>query len=314
MFKKKSLLGKLWLKNTNRNEYKQYKWESKNYQFDELTLFFTGKDRLNTVEKIQEFAKKNKGLNINHSGNIGDVVYALPTIKRIYEITGTPINLYLKLGQPRILPQYMSHPLGGVMLNQKMVDLLSPLVNSQGYVANCEVYNGQFIHIDLDIFRSQTIPLDKANIARWCGYVTGITPQLWKSWITVVPNTAYKDSIIIARSGRYRNKAINYSFLKKYVNLVFIGIKAEYDDLHKSLPDLHWKQVGDFLELAQIIAGCKFFIGNQSFPFSIAEGLKVPRVLEAYYEMPNVIPEGENAYDFFFQDHFESIVQQLAVS
>lgn len=312
MLKKKSLLAKLWLKKTNRSLYKQYKWEIKNYELHELALFLTGRDRLNTLEKILAFCKTNKQLNINHSGNIGDVIYALPTIKRIYEITGIPVNLYLKLGQPRILPQYMSHPLGSVMLNQKMVDMLAPLVNTQPYIATCEVYNGQAIHIDLDIFRSQTIPLDKANIARWCGYITGVTPTLWQAWLEVVPNAAYLDKIVIARSGRYRNADIDYSFLQKYNNLVFVGIQSEYDDLHKVVPGLQWKEIGDFLELAGIIAGCKFFIGNQSFPFSIAEGLKVPRVLEAYYEMPNVIPEGDHAYDFFFQEHFESLVAQLA--
>ncbi|HEY4322833.1 MAG TPA: hypothetical protein VGN20_02575 [Mucilaginibacter sp.] len=311
MFKKKSLLGKLWLKNTNRNQYKLYKWESKNYQLHELSLFLTGEDRLNTTEKIKEFANTNKVLNINHSGNIGDIIYALPTIKKIYELTGIQINLYLKLGQPRILPQYMSHPLGSVMLNQKMVDMLSPLISSQSYIEKCEVYDNQFIHINLDVFRSQAIPLDKANIARWCGYITGVTPELWKSSITVTPNVEYKNNIVIARSERYRNLSISYSFLKKYDNLIFVGIKSEYDDLRKSVPGLQWKQVNDFLGLAQIIAGCKFFIGNQSFPFAIAEGLKVPRVLEAYYEMPNVIPEGENAYDFFFQEHFESLVDNL---
>ncbi|HWZ04339.1 MAG TPA: hypothetical protein VNX40_12065 [Mucilaginibacter sp.] len=312
MFKKKSLVSKLWLKYTNRNQYKQYKWELKNYGLHEISSYLTGNDRLNSLEKIVEFCSTNNELNINHSGNIGDIIYALPTIKRIYELTGVNINLYLKLGQPRILPQYMSHPLGSIMLNQKMVDMLSPLIDSQAYIKKCEVYNGQFIHIDLDIFHSQAIPLDKANIARWCGYITGVTPQLWKNWITVTPNTNYENKIVIARSGRYRNSSIDYSFLKKYGNLIFIGVASEYEDLCKYVPNVQWVQVKDFLELTQIIAGCKFFIGNQSFPFAIAEGLKVPRILEAYYEIPNVIPEGENAYDFFFQEHFESLVSQLS--
>jgi hypothetical protein len=309
---KKSLFEKLWLKYTDRNQYKQYKWELKNYELHEIEAFLTGKGRLNTLEKIQNFCSQNGELNINHSGNIGDIVYALPTIKRIFELTGARINLYLKMGKPRILPQFMSHPLGSIMLNQKMAEMLFPLINSQDYIQKCEIYNGQFIHIDLDIFRSQAIPLDRANIARWCGYITGVTPELSKSWLTVIPNSEYKDQIVLARSERYRNSSINYSFLKAYKNLTFIGISSEYEDMRRSIPHLKWVQVNDFLTLVQIIAGCKFFIGNQSFPFSIAEGLKVPRVLEAYYEIPNVIPEGDNAYDFFFQEHFESLVVQLS--
>lgn len=308
---KKSLVEKLWLKYTNRNQYKQYKWESKNYELNEIESFLTGTNRLNTSEKIKKFCLLNAELNINHSGNIGDIIYAMPTIKRIFELTGIHINLFLKLGKSRVLPQFMSHPLGNIMLNQDMVNMLLPLISSQNYIGSCEVYTGQPIHIDLDFFRSQIIPLDRANIARWCGYITGVTPQLWKTWLTISPDTNYENKIVIARSGRYRNSSIDYSFLKVYENLIFIGVSSEYEDMRKSIPNLKWLQVDNFLTLAQIIAGCKFFIGNQSFPYAVAEGLKVPRILEAYYEIPNVIPEGENAYDFFFQEHFEGLVNQL---
>jgi hypothetical protein len=313
MFKKKNLLEKLWLKYTNRIQYKEYKWEAKNYGLEEFSNFLTGKNRLNTLEKIETFWKENKELNINHSGNAGDIIYAMPTLKRIHELTGATINLYLKLGKPRILPQYMSHPLGNVMLSQKMVDMLIPLIESQSYIKKCEAYNGQSIHIDLDLFRSQIIPNDRGNIARWCGYLTGVTPELWKKWITAEPDPGYKNKIIVSRSSRYRNASIDYSFLSKYDDLIFVGIASEYEDMRKSIPGIKWVQVDDFLEFAQIIAACKLFIGNQSFPFAIAEGLKVPRILEAYYEITNVIPEGENAHDFFFQEPFESLVKQLAV-
>jgi hypothetical protein len=312
MFKKKNLVEKLWLKYTNTDEYKEYKWEARNYRLEEFSNFLTGKNRLNTLDKIETFCKGNKELNINHSGNAGDIIYAMPTLKRIHELTGATINLYFKLGQPRILPQYMSHPLGTVMLNQKMVDMLTPLVESQRYIQKCEAYNGQSIQIDLDLFRSQIIPNDRGNIARWCGYLTGVTPELWKKWITVQPDPGYTDKIVISRSSRYRNASIDYSFLSKYDDLVFIGIASEYEDMRKSIPGIKWVQVDDFLKLAQLIAACKFFIGNQSFPFALAESLKVPRILEAYHEITNVIPEGENAHDFFFQEHFESLVKQLA--
>jgi hypothetical protein len=122
---------------------------------------------------------------------------------------------------------------------------------------------------------------------------------------------AFKDQIILARSERYRNSTISYSFLDGLENVLFIGVKSEYEDMKKEIPNLKWFQTENFLEIAQMIAGCKFFIGNQSFPYSIAEGLKAPRILEAYYHVPHVIPEGENAHDFYYQNHFESLVRQL---
>jgi len=312
MYKRKTLIGKLFLKFTNKTKYKQYKWEYKNYLLKEFSSFLTGDNKLNTADKIIKFCLSHNELNINHSGNIGDIVYALPTIKRIYELTGAAINLYLKTGMPNLFPEFMSHPLGNQRLNQEMVYMITPLIAEQGYVKKCEVYNGQDIQIDLDFFRSNIIPANNTNIGRWCGYVTGVSPQLHKSWLKVSPNQHYSDKIVVARSSRYRNTNIDYSFLKKYDNLAFVGVSSEFHDMRKSIPNIEWVEADDFLKLAQVIAGCKFFIGNQSFPYSIAEGLKIPRILEACYKINNVIPEGENAYDFFFQEHFQSLVEELA--
>ncbi len=312
MFKKRNLISKLWLKYHDRNQYKQYKWERQNYTEQEALNFFTGEDRLDTQEKIEKVAKEDKLLNIVHSGNSGDVIYALPTIKKIFEITGVPINLYLRLNQKLVMSGYSSHPMGNVMINQPMAEMLFPLLNAQDYIAKSEAYNNQKVHIDLDFFRNKTISLHNSNLARWYSYVTGFTPELWKPWIDVTPDTSFNDKIILARSERYRNSTINYSFLKDYKNVVFIGVKSEYEDMKKAIPDLQTVQVKNFLDLAQMIAGCKVFIGNQSFPYSIAEGLKTPRILEAYYHLAHVIPEGENAHDYYYQNHFESLVKQLA--
>ena len=309
---KKNLFSKLWLKYTDRKAYKDYKWLVANYKNIEFKRFITDTQRLSNYGKIEAYAAVHKKVNFNHSGNSGDIIYALPTIRQIHELTGVDTNLYFRLNQPLNLAAGLTHPLGSVMLNQKMVDMLIPLIKAQPYINDCGVNTDRQIDIDLDYIRAGAIPQDKGNIARWCGYITGVNPVLWKKWLTVEPNNDYNNTIIVARSERYRNTLISYKFLSKYDNLVFVGVKSEYDDIKKAIPNIKWVQVDDFLQLAQIIAGCKVFIGNQSFPFSIAEGLKVPRILELSFDVINVVPEGEGAHDFFFQDHFEALVERLA--
>lgn len=311
MFKKRSPLSKLWLKFSDRPKYKTYKWEYQNYKATEYTNFLLGSERLTNINAIKNLTDVTKQLNVSHSGNAGDIIYALPTLKRIYEVTGVRINMYFILGKPLKLSNQLTHPLGNVMLNEAMANMLTPLITQQPYINHCEIYKDQKIHIDLDYFRAGLIRQDRGNIARWCSYITGVSPQLWKSWITVTPLTGFKDAIVIARSSRYRNKVIDYSFLKKYPVLKFVGVKDEFEDMKRTLPNLEWIEVDDFLELAKIIAGCKLFIGNQSFPYAIAEGLKAPRVLEICFDVINVVPEGENGYDFLFQDHFENLVEEL---
>ncbi|WP_304067727.1 hypothetical protein [Pedobacter glucosidilyticus] len=311
MVKKKNTLSKLWLKFTNKKEYKEYKWLIQTQKSKDFILGFIEDKRLTDLYKIQEFINQKQYINFIHSGNAGDIIYALPTLKKLYELTETKINFYLRLNQPLKMSGFTSHPLGEVMMNEAMANMLIPLINSQEYINVCEPFNHQEIHVDLDFFRAGLIPLDKSNIARWCGYVTGINPELYKSWLTVKPDYSFSDTIILARSERYTNPSIDFSFLNNYKNLKFVGVASEYKTMKKFIPNLEWLQVSDFLHLAQVIAGCKFFIGNQSFPFSIAEGLKTPRILEVYYEIANVIPEGNNAYDFIFQEHFEWLVNNL---
>ena len=94
-------------------------------------------------------------------------------------------------------------------------------------------------------------------------------------------------------------------------NIKFIGIEEEYEDMRQVLPDLQFKPVKDFLEMATIINSCKLFIGNQSFPFAIAEALKATRLLELYYKVPNVIVEGPGGNDFMYQPQFEYAVKRL---
>src|SRR6202012_2144105 len=216
--------------------------------------------------------------------------------------------LLLKLGEDlRLLPGD-SHPLNNVMLNQAMADNLVPLLNSQHYINETQIYNNQEINLNLSLFRETGLELDKGNIARWNFYITGINADLTKPWISVQPDNEFADSIVVARSSRYNNPFVNYSFLGDYDKVVFVGVKQEYNQMKKSLPKLYWHKVNNFLELAKVISGSKLFIGNQSFPFSVAEGLKAVRLLEVYHRSPNVIPEGGNGYDFYFQKHFEYLV------
>ncbi|MNY51403.1 hypothetical protein D3C86_1869870 [compost metagenome] len=77
------------------------------------------------------------------------------------------------------------------------------------------------------------------------------------------------------------------------------------------VPNLEFYDVKDFYEMAQIIKSSKFFLGNQSFAYALADGLKVPRLLEANPEFPVVHPIGEKAYDFYFQEHFEFYFDKL---
>lgn len=299
------------LKLVDYKKYKQYKYDLSNHKIRQKTALAILSNQLYTLPQLKEFSLRSKSINVTHSGNAGDIIYSLATLKRMHELTGLKIKLYLMLDQQIKLPVYRVHPLGNVGLNKQMANMLIPLLSMQDYIANCEIHQNQPIDIDLSVFRNLAIPSDKGNLAHWYSYITGVTPQLYKTWLTVDADKNYANTILIARSSRYRSSFIDYSFLNRYSNLLFLGIESEYNDMKTLLPGLKWLEVKDFKALAQVIAGCKFFVGNQSLPFAIAESLKVPRILETYFHAPNVITEGDNGYDFYFQRHFEALVEEL---
>jgi ADP-heptose:LPS heptosyltransferase len=75
------------------------------------------------------------------------------------------------------------------------------------------------------------------------------------------------------------------------------------------LPRLHYAECSDFLQLARVVKSARLFIGNQSFPYALAEALKVPRILEVCPLYPVVTPTGDNAGEAFFQASFERLVR-----
>jgi hypothetical protein len=304
---KTNFIASTWWRFVDKKQYRMYKQQV--YE-DKINDFLTH-NKVLTIAEIKAAATKNGRLNFLHTGNAGDIIYALPVIKKLHELVNVPLNLILKLNEPLRLGTGMVHPLNNVMLNTTTFDFLNPLLSSQPYLTACEVYTDQPIDINLSLFRKAGIRQDRGNIARWNFYTTGVTANLSEPWLMVEPDDSYANTIVLARSQRYNNPIIDFSFLTEYPHVVFIGVKAEYQAIKKHIPNIKWVQVNNFLEMARIIAGAKFFIGNQSFPFSLAEALKVPRILENYHASPNVIVEGPNAYDFYFQNHLESLVEEL---
>lgn len=293
-------LALIWLKIKDRDLYHKKKLEEKDQKFLSKAI---------ANQPVFPVIGKNT-YSFKHSGNCGDIIYSLPTIYALSE--NAKAFLYLQLDQPmNYSAERSKHPLNGVMLNESIFNMLKPLLLAQTPLSICGIYNDQSIDYDLCIIRRSAFQTNSGHIARWYFLHFAVTADLSKPWLNVNPDKSFSDRIIIARSLGYHAPGIDYSFLKKYKKLMFVGVPEEFEEIKKSLPSIEYHPVSDFLELAQVIAGCRFFIGNQSFPFSLAEALKVKRALEVYYVCPNVIVEGEHAYDFCFQQQFERIVEKL---
>ncbi len=295
-----NFITKIILKTTNRNRYQRMRLAEQSKKFLEKAK----------ASQVELPASGKPVYSFKHSGNSGDIIYSLPSIYALSENAACKLylNLYKQVSYSIVRGE---HSMNNVMLNQQMFSMLKPLLLEQPKITSCEPYEGQSIDYDLDIIRKSAFPLNAGHIARWYFLHFGINADLGKPWLRAKPNKAFTEYIVIARSLGYHSPGIDYSFLNKYGKLLFLGIPKEFEAMRNSLPRLEYHKVVDFLEMAEIIAGCRFFIGNQSFPFSIAEALKIKRVLEVCYHCPNVIVEGSSGYDFCFQPQFEQIIKHL---
>lgn len=255
-----------------------------------------------------------KYIKISHSGNAGDLIYSLSSMHYLWTMHNQEIDLYLRVGVPSTFTS-ANHPVGNVMLNDTMFEMLKPLLLSQSYIHDVIRVEGKEeieVDFDFDKFRENPKNLSAGDIKLWYSLVY---PEL-------MPSTTYKvldatpseqgEYIVINRSTRYNNPLIDYTLLEQLNKpLYFVGVEDEFKIMSAIIPNLIYKQVGDFLELADLICGAYLFVGNQSMPFAIAEQLKTPRILEQYFAAPNVIPQGGRWHTFQTNAQFKNIIENL---
>ena len=261
----------------------------------------------NQINNIEKKIETQKELNLLHSGHTADIVNTLPVIKELSK--KHKCNLFIGIDKP-LKKYYPRHPAGDVFLNNKIYDMLEPLLKKQSYINKVKKFNNEKIDINFDIIREIPINLLFDN-TKYSFVVTGMQPNLALPYIESDYHDKLIKKVVIQRSFRYRNPFINYKFLNEYENLLFVGTKEEFDDMNLDVKKLEFYDCKDFLEMSSIIKSSKFVIGNSSLAFPIAEGLKVPRLLEACPHFPAAQPHGENAFDFYFQIHFEKWFKYL---
>lgn len=248
-------------------------------------------------------------ITFKHSGNSGDLIYSLPCLK--YHAKDNA-KLYVAVDVPG---QYGNnyHPMGNVMINTAMFDMLKPLLNFQPYIKEVAKWDGTTPDYDLDRFRTAGLDLSKGDIIRWYNHVYPFEADLTQPWIkpsAILPQ--YANKIVMVHSHRYHSPLINYMFMQKYQNdIIFLGVKKEHEDFCNKYFDVEFKAVDDFLDMANIIASGKLFVGNQTFGYSLAEAMKVNRLLEASPQAHNVHPHGLNSNFAFYQHHFENLFEQM---
>lgn len=277
-------------------------------------------------------------VHVKNSLPAGDLIGMMAGIRQLSKEVGKKVVIFQRLYRKGIGYKGASHPFldeqgDEVTMNEYMFNMLRPLIIAQDYIEDFIIYEGQDIEIDLDRAEMEVYTnRPHGSLNRWIFHVyPQMSCDLSKEWLTAsklnfISGTkdgnpfGYQgkingnhNAILINFTDRYRNYLSDYHFLKKYENhLFFAGMASEHERFCKEWKlDIPLIIVSGFDELAAAINSCRFFMGNQSVCFQIAEALKVPRLLEICPMMPNVIPIGENAYDFYHKQECEYLFEKL---
>lgn len=240
------------------------------------------------LKAIHAPPKQGQSSSFYHSGDLGDMIYSLLTVR---ELGG---------GTFHIGPDNRSNMSTRQKFTPELAANIIPLLEAQPYVTRAQfseqmpdptTYDLNAMRILLRSRRLDTAP--GYNLARCYLETFGLAlsnDNESNPWL-VVPGKRSVMPVVVNRSHRYQNRKFRWDkALDKYRgNVVFVGMEDEYEAFCQEWGKVPFRPTANLLELAQVIAGAKLFIGNQSCSYAIAEALKIPAVLETCPNGSNTI-------------------------
>jgi hypothetical protein len=258
-------------------------------------------------------------LAFRHSGRLGDIVCALPLVKRMAEQRGTAADFYIPNDIPSRLDGNVYHPGGEWMVSRGLFDFIEPLIAAQPYIARLHFVPSAALPadaIDLDRFRAGDLNLKAGMIQGWYRKAFGVAFALEDAWLGVPDAPALggeRFDVLVNHTTRFCNTRIDYGVLQPAGRVGFVGLGYEYDEFIRSsgLTGVVHVTVRDALQLARHLVDARVVVGNQSLCFAIAEGLKVTRALEVYEPVPTAIPVGGRCTEYIRTEALAAFLSEV---
>lgn len=231
----------------------------------------------------------------HHSGDAGDVIYSLPVIKSM----GGGV-LFLSTDNRHPWPKPTRWQQGGG--DPAWAGSLATLLDRQPYIWRTLHTHGFPFSTDIDLnlfrefYRTNRPELWDSLFTLHCK-AFGISYPENEPWLQVeqVRKVPGRD-IVVNRTQRFNNPDFPWVQLVQRFGsrMVFIGTALEHAQFARfgTVPRVETKNL---LEAAQVIAGARVFIGNQSCPLAIAHGLCKNAIVEEWKQNPNCRLKRDNA-------------------
>lgn len=226
----------------------------------------------------------------HHSGDAGDVIYALPVMAAL----GGGV-LFLSGDNRFPYPRPTRWQTQGAPPN--WCGNLASLLNVQPYIWNTMYTHGLPFSTDVD-FNSFRAAYNGKGTSRFASLFElhqkpfGVTWPEDKPWLVVDREEHVEGRpIVVNRTERFHNDAFPWHALVDAYGdkMVFVGDPLEYGLWRQTFGAMKvpHQKTSNLLEVARLIAGAKVFIGNQSCPLAIAHGLGKRVIVEEWQANPN---------------------------
>ena len=234
-----------------------------------------------------------------HSGDLGDIVYSLPAIKKM---GGGSLLLDTTGGKGESWCEKQCID-GKTKFNKVSFNFIQPLIEAQEYIRECREWSPEDkVDVNLNGFREKfsdpnsrsktknllDLHMDYLNLDEW-------DPN--EPWLVGTEKAELDRKIIVCRSPRMQS---NYPWFQsnKFMfrdSAVFVGLDKEHEFFEWTfgitIPHI---KVSNALEMLNYISSCDIFIGNSTFALSLAIGLgsiKVIQEVESHF--PTTVFKGK---------------------
>jgi hypothetical protein len=227
-----------------------------------------------------------------HSGDMGDCIACLPTIRQ--------------LGGGRLILGNRNGVGAREPMTKARFDVIAPLLAAQEYITEV-VHQDDPSGISHDFHHFRTKPPPQGprcgelgyNLATWQANWFGVTDVDLSPWLKATPdNNASWHKAVFARSLRYQNTGFDWKArVQDHSPAVFVGLQEEWANFQTHDCKVIYAPTSDLLQVAGLILGSDIFIGNQSAPCWIALGLGHPLIqeMDQWRINRNSVIERENA-------------------
>ena len=202
------------------------------------------------------------------------------------------------------------HPGGGQGIGEEEAASILPLLAEQDYITDAAIWRGEPFDVDLDVWRSYFQPFSH-SLAESHLIAFGLPlGEVYEQWLRVNRPRNPSGRVLFNRTSIRVGVPGFWQLCHELFKdrAVFVGHANEHEAYCCQVGPIEHLPMNDVLELACAIVDSDLFVGNQSCPYAIAEGLKHRCILGVEPGAPDCLFQRSNCLQVMSEQDLGNVV------